>query len=200
MVRHGQTEWNAAGRWQGWLDSPLTDVGRRQARDAARLLMHHRFAAAYCSDSGRAIETAAIIAEPHSLSVMHVPELRERFYGDYEGLNSGEIDERFPGSRYLPGRDTRDDWRPPKGETLIEVKQRFREFLSRLAGRHSGSSILLVSHSGVLRVCDSLASGQPLEAIWNRQPANGAILEFDCTPSGLMTITKHFWETHPSTT
>ena len=197
MVRHGQTDWNAAGRWQGWLDSPLTATGLMQAREASQRLKEYHFAGAYSSDAGRAIETARIIAEPHGIKVQVALELRERFYGGYEGLNSEEIDLRFPGTRYLAGRDTRDDWRPPEGETLVEVKKRTHEFLIRLARQYAGQLVLLVSHSGVLRVCDSLASGLPLEQIWERQPGNGAILEFTCSPAGIMTITRHFWEQKP---
>lgn len=67
LIRHGQSVWNEARRWQGHSDAPLSALGREQAREAARSLAGERFAGLYASDLQRALETARIIGEPHAL-------------------------------------------------------------------------------------------------------------------------------------
>lgn len=115
-------------RWQGWQDSPLTDLGIAQANEAAAELRDRAIDHAFTSDAGRAIQTAAIVAASHGSTALPVYELRERNYGGYEGLTSVEIEERFPGSRFTPSCDNRETWRPPDGETLIEVRERVFAF------------------------------------------------------------------------
>ncbi|MBX7247370.1 MAG: histidine phosphatase family protein [Candidatus Sumerlaeaceae bacterium] len=175
IVRHGQTIWNAQGRWQGWQDSPLTELGIEQAQTAATELRDYAVDRAFTSDAGRAVQTAEILAAPHGLIAIPVPELRERNYGGYEGLTSVEIEERFPGSRYTAGRDTRENWRPPDGETLSEVRDRVAPFVENLVRDFPGQTLLLVTHSGVVRVFDSICSGKSLDEIWSRQPPNACI-------------------------
>ena len=106
LVRHGQSEWNAEGRWQGQADPPLTDLGRLQAREAAGAL--GTVDAVWASDLQRAVETAAIIADQLGVGPVVVdPDLRERDAGEFSGLTRPEIAARFPG--YL------DDGRRPPG-------------------------------------------------------------------------------------
>ena len=106
-MRHGQSEWNAIGRWQGQADPPLSDLGRRQAREAARAI--GAVDAVWASDLRRAAETAAIISADIGVGpVVLDPDLRERDAGEFSGLTRAEIEERFPG--YLE-----DDRRPPGG-------------------------------------------------------------------------------------
>ena len=106
LVRHGQSEWNADGRWQGQADPPLTDLGRLQAREAARAL--GAVDAVWASDLQRAVETATIIADDLGVGpVVLDPDLRERDAGEFSGLTRPEIADRFPG--YL------DDGRRPPG-------------------------------------------------------------------------------------
>jgi broad specificity phosphatase PhoE len=140
------------------------------------------------------METARIIAKPHGLEIHATTALRERFYGDYEGLNSAEIDARFPNTRYEKGRDTRDGWRPPGGETLVEVAKRVLPFLRELAGEHPGQRLLIVAHSGVVRVLDMLSSGQKLEDIWMRAPGNACIFVLRGNAEGQLQVVRHFAE------
>ena len=87
LIRHGQTDWNLAGRIQGSTDIPLNDTGREQAREAARALDASVTTVMYSSDLSRANETARIIADVHGWNDPHViPPLRERFYGEAEGI------------------------------------------------------------------------------------------------------------------
>src|SRR5436309_8138951 len=95
LVRHGQSEWNAVGRWQGQADPPLTDLGRQQARAAAHSL--GSLDAVFASDLQRATETAVIVAAQLGIGpVVLDPDLRERDAGEWSGLTRDEIHERYP--------------------------------------------------------------------------------------------------------
>src|SRR4051794_13855370 len=99
LMRHGQSEWNAIGRWQGQADSPLTDLGRAQARAVARSLPP--VDAVFASDLSRARETAEIIVSVLGAGSVTVDaDLRERDAGAWSGMTREEIHEQYPG--YLP--------------------------------------------------------------------------------------------------
>lgn len=192
FVRHGETVWNSQGRWQGWLDSPLTERGVAQARTAGEELRGEEFCAAYSSDAKRAIDTARIICEGRGLEPVPDRALRERFYGEYEGLNADEIQERLPGTRYMAGRDTREEWRPPDGETMREVRDRLAPYLEQVVRAHAGKRVLLVTHSGVLRTVDSIVRGLPFDEIWDRVPPNACIFIVRALADGSWQILRDF--------
>lgn len=192
VVRHGETQWNADGRWQGWQDSDLTPLGRQQAAGAGEKLKGRGIGTIYCSDAGRARETARLIGEAIGVTPQPDPALRERFYGEYEGMTSLEIDERFPGTRYEAGRDRRDTWRPIGGESLIEVTARVMTFVRLVAQQHAGEHVALVTHAGVLRVLDGVSSGEVLEDIWDRVPPNCGIFVLEASPQGDLRVKEHF--------
>jgi broad specificity phosphatase PhoE len=194
FVRHGQTAWNEQGRWQGWLDSPLTQLGIEQAKEVAADLRDKHFDAAYTSDSERARTTAEIICSGHGLTPVATQLLRERNYGGYEGLSSEEIEARFPGSRFQEERDTRDDWRPPQGESMIEVRQRLKTFLRVKSASHQDQTVLAVTHSGVIRALDSLISGSSFDLIWHRTPHNCCIYIVKMMNGKLQTVRDFFSE------
>ncbi len=95
VVRHGQSEWNAIGRWQGRADPPLTDEGRRQAADAAKVL--GTFDAVVASPLVRAVETAAVLADHLGIGPVLVdPDLMERDAGEWQGLTRTQIESGWP--------------------------------------------------------------------------------------------------------
>lgn len=192
FVRHGQTIWNSEGRWQGWQDSPLTPVGIEQAESVARDLQNTQINKVYCSNTGRAIETAVIIARSHGLTPEPTDALRERNYGDYEGLNSKEIEVKLPGSRFRATRDTRENWRPPGGETMAEVRERVRAFLEQIVPAYRGKTVLNVTHSGVVRAMDSICQNKPFDEIWSRVPPNCCIFMVKAFGDGRWEILQDF--------
>ncbi|HKE76166.1 MAG TPA: histidine phosphatase family protein [Acidimicrobiales bacterium] len=142
LVRHGQSEWNAEGRWQGQADPPLSDLGRRQAHEAARLL--GAVDAIFASDLQRAAQTAAIISGDLGVGpVVLDPDLRERDAGEYSGLTRDEIERRFPGS--LAARR-----RPPGWEDDDSLLARALAALGRMAGAVPGGEALAVTHGGLM--------------------------------------------------
>jgi len=158
VIRHGQSEWNAAGRWQGHANPPLTDMGVAEARLAATTIMTDLELVA-SSDLERANHTARVIAIQLQLEpVVVLPAFRERHAGPFEGLTRVEINERFPGAI------ERRDW--PEGfeaddELMARVVPAMHDIAARLTRRG-----LVVAHGGVIRALDRVTSA-PEESIPN---------------------------------
>lgn len=165
LVRHGQSEWNADGRWQGQADPALTDLGRHQALHASRSL--GVVDAIVSSDLQRAAETAAIIAGELGVGpVVLDPDLRERHAGEWEGLTRPEIERAWPGYLDPPppiegtpeaanpaarateeGRPRR---RPPGWEPDEDLVIRAVAALVRIHELAPGGDVLVVTHGGLV--------------------------------------------------
>jgi probable phosphoglycerate mutase len=176
LIRHGETEWNARGRLQGHLDSPLSARGLRQADALAARLASVSFHALYSSDLGRALETARRIAARTSHPVLQDMRLRERGLGLLEGLTREEASQRHPEvfAEYAAGGP---DFVIPGGESASQRLRHALECLEELAARHAGARIVVVTHGGVLsslfRHCLGIPPGAPrsfsvLNASWSR--------------------------------
>ena len=152
LVRHGESEANAAHRYAGQSDSPLTERGRAQARAVAASLRGVRFDRVVSSDLSRARDTAEIIAREHGLAVDLVPELREIDVGEAEGLAFEDARTRF-------------DWAPggyvqwPDGESLDDVIARVVPAMERIIAEAPGRTICVVAHGGVNRILVSHVLG-----------------------------------------
>ena len=168
VARHGESTWNAEGRWTGHGDPPLSETGRAQAREACKTLSRHRFDAVSSSTLIRALETATIIASALGLRQLDpMREFDERFAGQLSGLTSAEIEARWPG--FL------DRWRSgipseiPGGEPWQAFVDRVLRGLRDL--QVTPGRILLVSHMGVQRAIEhglarSLSWYGNLEGLW----------------------------------
>jgi len=150
LARHGETEWNASGRYQGAKDSPLTEKGREQARRIGRKLASVCKTAppllAYVSPLGRARETAALIGESVPLEIRFEPRIAEISAGAWDGLSMYEIDVEYPGALSKGGPD---DWYflGPGGETFEDAFARVSEWLSEAV-----SPSLVVTHGLASRI------------------------------------------------
>jgi broad specificity phosphatase PhoE len=142
---------NAEKRVQGWLDSPLDDVGRAQTRAAARRLRREEPEVLYTSPLRRARETAEIIARELDISLVEDERLKERDVGEIAGLNNAEIEEQFPEWvqrwRKAPGRVS-----PPGAEPLQAFRGRVLDVFEEIVSRHGGHVVGVISHGGVLGV------------------------------------------------
>jgi probable phosphoglycerate mutase len=156
LVRHGQSEWNAVGRWQGQADPPLSDLGRRQAQVAAKSI--GAVDAVFASDLVRAADTAAILAAELGVGPVVIdPDLRERDAGEWSGLTRAEIDERYPG--YLPehrgafaprDRTQAPERRPPGWEDDESVLARALAAIARIEDAVGDGDVLAVTHGGLI--------------------------------------------------
>jgi broad specificity phosphatase PhoE len=142
VVRHGQSDWNALGRWQGHADPPLSDLGVTQAQEAARTV--GMFDAVVASDLDRALTTARIIAETMGLGpVITDAGLRERDIGEWQGLTRAEIETAFPGQM-------RNGDRPPGWEPDESVLERALASMRRITDHVESGNVLVVSHGGII--------------------------------------------------
>jgi broad specificity phosphatase PhoE len=176
LVRHGVTEWNREGRWQGRLDPPLSDDGRREARLAAARIAEDpdlRPARILSSTLGRASQTAELIGAAVGLAVELDPRLMEIGAGEWEGRTHDEL-EATDADRYRAWRSQESDARPPGGEPLEAAIGRVRELLTELAAGGPWPS-LLVSHGGILRVLANLLLDLPGGWMWNLDVDNAGI-------------------------
>lgn len=151
LIRHGETDWNVAGRLQGSTDIELNAHGVRQAHAAARVLGEIPIDALYASDLSRASVTAEIIGEALDLPVQPEPRLRERNLGLLQGLSPADAMQCYP-EVYGRIKAKIADYLPPKGETAESVAYRAFAALEDLARRHAGQSVVAVTHGGVLDV------------------------------------------------
>jgi probable phosphoglycerate mutase len=156
LARHGETDWNSERRWQGHADRPLNDVGREQAHELAETLSDRAIDVVYSSDLARAHETALIVARRRGLPVEVDSGLREVDVGDWAGRQLTEIEAVDPEAfgRWQQGRKA---WNG--GESYEEMGERVVAAVLRLAARHPGQTILIVTHGGSIRACRATAAG-----------------------------------------
>jgi len=151
-IRHGETQWNVEERFQGHGDSPLTSAGRDQARALARRMKDIHFDSLISSDLGRALETASIIAEETGHTIEKDARLRERNFGDLEGLTYNIIKEQHaPVLAHLDANDP--DYVIPNGESLRQHYQRNVAWFEERIERSSGSTVALIVHGGFSTAC-----------------------------------------------
>lgn len=181
LVRHGESEWNALGRWQGQADPPLSDHGRHQAaRAAGRLGMVD---VVVSSSLDRAQETATIIAQRLGVGPVAVDErLIERDAGEWSGLTRAEIAAAWPGYLAANPEDRALEKRPPGWEPDEELLVRANAALDEIVvGLPSRGTALVVTHGGVIYAIEAVL-GAPrrylpnLGARWLRFPDSTPVL------------------------
>ncbi|OIQ08885.1 phosphoserine phosphatase 1 [Moorella thermoacetica] len=179
LVRHGETEWNNSGRYQGHSDIALSPNGRRQAELLRERFCRVHLDAVFTSDLRRARETAAIIAAPHGLKINEVPALREINFGVWEGLTYQEIIANHPREweawRQDPGATI-----IPGGESFQQVQERALAAFNGILDRERGRNLLVVAHGGSLRALICGILGLDLTAVWRFRLDNTGVSVVDC--------------------
>lgn len=162
-IRHGETEWNSEGRFQGHLNSVLNAQGLAQAEALGERLATERFDLLLSSDLGRALQTASAISMRSGHEIVVDPRLRERRMGIFQGLTPAEVEARYPGE-YARFRSNDPDYAIPEGESLRQLYQRSVACFTELATRHAGLSLAAVTHGGVLAMLYRHARAMALQA------------------------------------
>jgi 2,3-bisphosphoglycerate-dependent phosphoglycerate mutase len=161
LIRHGETDWNVQGRFQGQIDVPLNALGLAQAERMAERLAREAIDAFYCSDLLRTRQTAEPAALKLDLPAAPDAGLREQHFGILEGLSFDEVQARHPEQlaawlRHDP------DYALPEGESVRSFHARVLGVLRSLAERHAGSTLAVVTHGGVLDMLFRTVHGLPL--------------------------------------
>ncbi len=229
LIRHGETEGGQLNRYKGHIDVPLSENGIRQMERLSKYIVQNRsksfkmvqsssnlnnveplnnieqlkLTAVYCSDLSRALKSAEIIAKPHKLRPIVIPELRERNFGIWEGMTFNEIKEKYP-QEFDAWVNNPLKFSPMQGESTIEVRDRVLNALNKILNhlnivqsssrvvQHSSklnnieqssttlNNIVVVSHGGVNRIVLCHLLGIPFENIFRIEQDFGAlnIVEF----------------------
>ena len=150
LIRHAESIWNAAGRWQGHADPPLSARGRTQAEALGSELAAQGIEILLASDLVRAAQTAAILGKALGLEPTVDARLRELDIGRWAGLTRAEIAQRDPDE--LTRFETGDpDVRAGGGESRRELRSRVREFVQQRSRQHAGRLVAVVAHLGAIR-------------------------------------------------
>lgn len=170
LIRHGETDWNFQQKNQGQTDIPLNEKGKQQSEQLNSHLQTEKIDFIYSSDLTRCMEMAKKISDQHNVSVIQDIRLRERNYGNWEGLTSEEIQtsdyENFMKYHLDPAM-----YSPSGGETGIEVFSRVTYFLSEILNKHKNGNIAIISHGGTI--------AHLLSALLNATPSTASSLRFD---------------------
>ncbi len=183
LVRHGQTTWNAERRYQGRMDSPLTELGRNQMRRLAAALAFEPVRAVYTSPLGRCRWGAEHIAAQHGLVPIVEPDFAELDHGILDGLRVDEMEEQL-------GALVRQWWenparvRLPGGETLEQARARAYGAFLRVVERHPGDTVVVVAHGGVIKLILLTLLEAPLDSYFRIQQHNGAVNLVEAEPNG----------------
>jgi len=162
LIRHGETEWNLSGRWQGHADSPLSERGVAQAEALGKRMKSDDFDFFYSSDLGRAMHTSRLVGGPSGWEVIPREDLRERDLGVLEALTTEEMLES-EAEIYRSFRNDGPEYVPPGGESFKQFCDRCSKAVEAIALAHEGAKIGIVTHGGVLGALFRYVLNVPLE-------------------------------------
>ena len=175
LIRHGETDWNAAARIQGHTDIALNARGQAQAGAVADALRETRIHGVYASDLLRARETAAPIAETQGLVLRTDPALRERAFGAFEGSSFAQLQDTHPDDCMRWRKRDPSFAAPGGGERLDAFYARVTAAVLGIAERHPGQTLAIVTHGGALDCLYRCATSQELDAPRTWELRNAAI-------------------------
>jgi alpha-ribazole phosphatase len=180
LTRHGQTDWNIAGRYQGQSDVPLNQAGQWQAEQIANRLSRETIHAIYSSDLSRAVDTAQKIAnmQKENPTFQKDSRWRELSFGDWEGLTYKEMSAHSPDlfSRWMVDPE---NISTPNGETLIQLSERVKSVFDEIKNNHQDQTVLVVGHSGSLQTLLAATLGVELNRYWQFRISQASLSELN---------------------
>lgn len=179
LVRHGQTEWNKLGVFQGQLDSPLTCVGEQQAMSAAQLLKRRGVEHVFTSPLSRSLRTATIISETLNVPVKVVPEFKEMNFGIFQGKTASDVMKLF--DDFFKNKERNSFYKLhapyPEGESYFDVYMRVLPRMVTLLAHYD--NFVIVGHESLNRVLRGVAHGLDLEEMVSLRQKHNEIVEID---------------------
>ncbi len=195
LTRHGQTDWNIAGRYQGQSDVPLNQTGQTQAAQIAKRLSTEKIHAIYTSDLSRAANTAQAIADFHQLEIKKDSRLRELSFGDWEGMTYKEMSAHSPDLFQKWMTDSM-NISTPNGETLAQLAARVKSVFDEIKDGHKDQTVLVVSHSGAIQSLLAVTLGVDLNRYWQFRVSQASLSELivleDTVTLNLLNDVSHF--------
>ena len=164
LTRHGQTEWNVAGKLQGWKNSNLTEEGIQRAKSLAKRLEDVDFDFIYSSSQQRALDTAEIVKGNRDIEVKVLDDLREIGFGSWEGMEIKDIQELY-GDEYDTYLNRPHLYEPVDGESILDVYNRVQDVLDKILSIKA-ENILVVSHGVIIKILTSIIKGIPVEELY----------------------------------
>ena len=182
FVRHGQTEWNVLGRYQGQTDIALSPLGIEQAEKLAAHFPVDKVEAVYSSDLVRAMTTARCVADRFGLTVEPRLELRELNFGDWEGLTYDEIVAKWPDAlnNFFQHPDVLEI---PHGESFPKLRERALDAVEKIVACHPNQTVAVFAHGAILRTILTAALHMDLKYVWTIRQFNTAV--------NIVTYTEH---------
>ncbi len=195
LLRHGESLWNKENRFTGWVDVPLTDLGREQAEKAGELIKKEglQFQVAYTSVLNRAIETLEIVMKTiqQDIPVIKDSALNERMYGDLQGLNKEDTAKKY-GSQQVHIWRRSYDIKPPNGESLEDTQKRTIPFFMNciMTDIKEGKNVLVVAHGNSLRSIVMYLDKLSKEQVLSLELPTGLPIIYSIDPNGGVTSKK----------
>ena len=172
LARHGETDWNRQGRFQGQTDIPLNGTGRDQAMALAAHLKKEALAAIYSSSLRRSVETAQIIAAQHRLNVCRDERLNEIRMGAWEGMVFKDWANKFPSLKQAMDSDRR-SVTAPNGESVDQLEKRVLTAMKEIALAYPGETVCVIGHGMVNAVIRSQYLNIPFTEALRTMPVQG---------------------------
>lgn len=188
IIRHGETEWNKTGRFQGHSDVPLSAEGRAQAEALGRNLVVDHVDAIYASDLTRAMETAAPLAARFGLPVIPDVQLRELNFGAWEGRNFNDVNAENPNAmkNFYTDPEQADI---PESEPFPAFQRRVAGSVREIVARERGKRIVIVSHGASIRILLADILSMPIRSIWHLSQLNTAVNKIRFEDDGFPVVT-----------
>lgn len=183
LARHGESTWNPTGRYQGRIDTELSELGQRQAELLGERLSGVEVSTVYSSPLQRAHDTAYAIAVRHGLAVHEEADLTEMDHGLWCGLLKSEVEHRF-GPLLKHWYEHPADVEMPEGESLADVQKRSCVAIDRIVQANPGGTVVVCTHDVVLKVLVVQVLGLDLDAFWSIRADNASLSVVDYTERG----------------
>ncbi len=188
LLRHGESQWNLENRFTGWVDIPLSDKGREEAKRAGELIRTIHFDRAFTSVLSRAIETLEIALKTIGQSDIPIEKdkaLNERMYGDLQGLNKDETAQKFGAEQVHIWRRSY-DVPPPNGESLKDTAARTLPYFESkiMPFVKKGENVLVVAHGNSLRSIVMELDKLTKEEVLNLNLATGVPILYEISSTG----------------
>ena len=176
ILRHGQTEWNLQDMLQGWMNSPLTEKGKQQARNNGKFLQNRGITHIFASPLSRAVQTAEIIQKTLQVPITIIPEFKELNFGDAEGTQVSKVPVKFAAT-FEQRKHDKLNTSYPNGESYRDIHERALKPMKKLLALNA--TFAIVGHEGMNRILRAIATDKPLKETINDRQRHDQIVEID---------------------